>query len=641
MSKLIRAFSIAIVSIAFLTLGNLSVFGETKVTTVGDASYQVTQNITNEDLFYGIKHYKDKASTYVTTDKPQSVNVLEIPSSKDLRIINYTYQNKNGWTKQTVKNMAKNFELNNPGWIVLAGVNGDFFDIEGKKDLAYQTGGVCVENGRVLRPLTGGEATLGFTNNGTTNSIIGGKDFTVDSLKLQIINDETEEVVKSYSIDKLNTAPVGDEISVYYTYPYKEGASTSYYIPKLPEGNNYFVKAPIRSLGISTKTLYANGLVSDLNYTEDVRYGQFAICSNNKALASDLLVGTHIVVEQPVTGDYKDCENITGCGAELLKDGAQGSYPANNADVHPRTMIGKKADGTIQFFTVDGRQPEKEMSGMRYSELAACMKYYDCVEGYNMDGGGSTTMIIRDSEGEFNVVNSPSDGSERHDSNSIFVVVPSVTLNIDSVEDTKAKFSYVLGKNMSVTDLKLSLDNGKTYEFASNELTVTGLDCKTRYSGTYACKVVYKGVEIESLAHEIRFSTGKNAPKVEDAYYQVEDGKYVLHYKLVDPDATTTLLSLKVNGDTIFIDNLNNTSYVLSGYPVTSDLDLMIKINYDLSSSPNETRQMEINIEKKVEEPITPPTEEKKGCKKSLSSSAMMFVTTALLCICIIKRKDN
>ncbi|MDD8025367.1 MAG: phosphodiester glycosidase family protein, partial [Acidobacteriota bacterium] len=83
---------------------------------------------------------------------------------------------------------------------------------------------------------------------------------------------------------------------------------------------------------------------------------------------------------------------------------------------HPRTAIGVRADGTIVLAAVDGRQPGLSV-GMTIPELAGLMVDLGCVDALNLDGGGSTTMVVK---GE--VVNSPSDpGGERAVSDALLV----------------------------------------------------------------------------------------------------------------------------------------------------------------------------------------------------------------------------
>lgn len=71
---------------------------------------------------------------------------------------------------------------------------------------------------------------------------------------------------------------------------------------------------------------------------------------------------------------------------------------------HPRTAIGWRADGKFVLVVVDGRQ--KLSIGMTMDELAGLMIELGCIEAMNLDGGGSTAMVVKNK-----IVNSPSDAS--------------------------------------------------------------------------------------------------------------------------------------------------------------------------------------------------------------------------------------
>lgn len=86
----------------------------------------------------------------------------------------------------------------------------------------------------------------------------------------------------------------------------------------------------------------------------------------------------------------------------------------------PRTLAGKKADGTIILAVIDGRQPELS-NGASLAQCAQLMRSLGAVKAINHDGGGSSTMIIRDGQ-DFQVKNSPSDGALRRVFCSIQVV---------------------------------------------------------------------------------------------------------------------------------------------------------------------------------------------------------------------------
>jgi hypothetical protein len=69
---------------------------------------------------------------------------------------------------------------------------------------------------------------------------------------------------------------------------------------------------------------------------------------------------------------------------------------------HPRTGIGLTRDGSTLFVTVDGRRTTAV--GMTLRGFAAFMRALGAVWAVNLDGGASTTMVIRGK-----IANSPSD----------------------------------------------------------------------------------------------------------------------------------------------------------------------------------------------------------------------------------------
>ncbi len=68
---------------------------------------------------------------------------------------------------------------------------------------------------------------------------------------------------------------------------------------------------------------------------------------------------------------------------------------------HPRSAVGLLENGHWVFVVVDGRQNDAE--GFTMVELARFMKAFGCTDALNLDGGGSSTMVIKNQ-----LVNSPS-----------------------------------------------------------------------------------------------------------------------------------------------------------------------------------------------------------------------------------------
>lgn len=76
---------------------------------------------------------------------------------------------------------------------------------------------------------------------------------------------------------------------------------------------------------------------------------------------------------------------------------------------HNRTAIGILPNGNILMITVDGRT--KNAAGMTLDELIQTLQWLGCTEALNMDGGGSTTMYVKDLPYS-GIVNYPSDNGK-------------------------------------------------------------------------------------------------------------------------------------------------------------------------------------------------------------------------------------
>jgi len=128
-------------------------------------------------------------------------------------------------------------------------------------------------------------------------------------------------------------------------------------------------------------------------------------------------------VEAEQAALWKQATSIVGGGPQLIKNGrveitsaAEKVLPAFVSDDHPRTAIAKLSSGQILLVTVDGRQPGESI-GMSLPMLADLLLEFGAVEAINLDGGGSTTMVIKNE-----LVNKPSDATgERLVSDAILI----------------------------------------------------------------------------------------------------------------------------------------------------------------------------------------------------------------------------
>ncbi len=128
----------------------------------------------------------------------------------------------------------------------------------------------------------------------------------------------------------------------------------------------------------------------------------------------------------PVSGDprWEGVRHVAGGGPRLLAGGqfvgSEGFRPSLVNRRHPRTAIGRLEDGRIVLAVIGGRQPYHSL-GMTLVELAGMLRRLGATDALNLDGGGSTTLVVRGV-----VINLPSDeGGERPVGDVLLVLPPS------------------------------------------------------------------------------------------------------------------------------------------------------------------------------------------------------------------------
>ena len=130
-------------------------------------------------------------------------------------------------------------------------------------------------------------------------------------------------------------------------------------------------------------------------------------------LMADLKIGDPLKIVQTLGPVWDKVTQAVGAGPCLVKNGEIymttlgeefGSDVAGGRA--PRTALGITKDGKALLVVVDGRS--RSSVGYTLLELARFMLEQGAVEAMNLDGGGSSQMIIGSQ-----IVNAPSDGRER------------------------------------------------------------------------------------------------------------------------------------------------------------------------------------------------------------------------------------
>jgi exopolysaccharide biosynthesis protein len=130
--------------------------------------------------------------------------------------------------------------------------------------------------------------------------------------------------------------------------------------------------------------------------------------------------------------EWPSVKEAIGGGPRLVKAGVASvprdyeRFDSSYNNRHPRTAIGYTANREVVLLTVDGRSDLSK--GLTLDELASLMVKLGCTEAMNLDGGGSTTLVLG---GE--VLNRPSDGGLRSVANALLVFAPDATPRVERI----------------------------------------------------------------------------------------------------------------------------------------------------------------------------------------------------------------
>ena len=122
---------------------------------------------------------------------------------------------------------------------------------------------------------------------------------------------------------------------------------------------------------------------------------------------SQLRVGSIASVERRLPGEPQ----LAISGEKiLLRNGVR--QVSDDRELHPRTAIGIDRDtGRLLLLVVDGRATFSR--GLTLVEEARLLRQLGAEDALNFDGGGSSTMVAANRDGQVEVLNSPSDGRPR------------------------------------------------------------------------------------------------------------------------------------------------------------------------------------------------------------------------------------
>ncbi len=409
-------------------------------TTYDDTNnYYFTSDKVNDITNYGVNWKKIDGTS---KNGKQQVNLFSMKTNGETsKLVTWMVQDSSStYIRKTTVEAAKDFEANNPGWIVIGGINADQWYqkygtgvvTDGSDKYYSQTYYPYGQNYENIFPIsaTGNSASnfVGIDNNGSLVSATGLKGTFLS------IYDSENNLVSKYQVAGFNRAPSANEITVWSGY--YDGGSGVYKKQEVSSQNTLIVVNKADTAHMNNTTAYADykpqyavdsffgkGAITSLDQTTaSLDKGAFAIDTANQEIKNSLAVGTYIKVEMEYIDDaLNQCESITGYHSVQRLNGVDqpvsGGY---NTSSYPRSVFGIKDDGTYVLFTCD---KGNGFGGLNGWEINACLKQYGVTTAYQDDGGGSVTAIWRNENNGFDVVNTPRDGAARNNLTHLFFVV--------------------------------------------------------------------------------------------------------------------------------------------------------------------------------------------------------------------------
>lgn len=285
----------------------------------------------------------------------------------------------------------------------IAAVNGGFFDIHTLPAFRGDPTGISVVGGKLLSEAVPGRIGL----------VLSGRTAYITELSSLVTAQPSDGA--AVQVAGINRVPAPDEL-ILYTEELGRATPGDDGVEAVLDrsGRVIKVRAPGAKVAPGTRVLHGVGAAADWIRAHAPEGTAIKITTT----VTDLRTGKPI----PLTPKTY----ILGGAIGLVRNGQTWITAARDGMAnlnmivrrHPRTLAGVTRNGKLIVAVVDGRAPGRT-AGASYFEAAAIMQWLGAHDAINLDGGGSTTMVIGNK-----VVNQPSDGAERAVGDALLIVGP-------------------------------------------------------------------------------------------------------------------------------------------------------------------------------------------------------------------------
>lgn len=358
-----------------------------------------TGSLKFQEVALGIEHGQTSAGSASKDEGtgPWFINVLRIDLSRaTLRIAHALDE---GVGLETVSSISTRYRAT-------AATNGGYFRTTGT--YRGESSGLLLLNGKLMSEPNNDRASIGVIHTGSNTEVVFGH------LKFsgEIAVRRTKHTVQGVN------RPLSPNELIVFTPEFHRTSLTN------PDG----IEAVVRKNRVLS--------VTDQKGSSEIPSDGYVISAVGQArqwVKSNLRKGSKVTfswrlhpLERHAVNEeakWRRADSIVAGGPQLIKGGKiditdkpEKMGATFRIDRHPRTAIARLESGKLLLLTVDGRQPGVSV-GMSLDMLADLLLELGAVEAINLDGGGSTTMVVHSK-----LVNRPSDqNGERPVSDAILI----------------------------------------------------------------------------------------------------------------------------------------------------------------------------------------------------------------------------
>ena len=392
------------------------------------------------------------------TDHVKELTVRQAASAKGLDVSenSLSFEAKGGNIDVTITSQTSWDVLNAPDWVVVSKKNSTAISVSADVNYTGKS-----RSGEVVVG-TAAESTKIIVNQQNDNSLFSGATTEMGRRFVYNCSDLVNTVTtdKSYSladgVDVLEikyTSKISGSVQPYYVYLFEINLNSNIGIVATSKNDDdneikrtdgevtgvQTVRSQLKSLqksrGISvlggingdfffgegsSSSTYNNSLLHGVMYKRGICLKDSFEGGSACTVFAIMKDGTaRIMTQSAYSSKKEDIMEAIGGRQEVLSSGSITSVKNNKYD--PRTAIGVSADRKkVIMAVVDGRR-SSHSNGADYPELGKILKAMGAYNGINLDGGGSSTFVVKESSG-LTVRNKPSNDVERAVVNGLAII---------------------------------------------------------------------------------------------------------------------------------------------------------------------------------------------------------------------------